>query len=83
MDDQLRRIEAKLDELSTKVGETHTSMFTRGGAFDRLDAVEKKTNEVYDEVGAFRAKVVFAASCVSAAVALIWAVVSKFWTPHN
>lgn len=90
MDDQLRRIEAKLDQLASQVGETHTAMFTRGGAFDRLDAVEKRADEVATahnntkaELDGIKGKVAFAAACASSLVAIAWALISKFWNPHN
>ena len=83
MDDQLQRIEAKLDALSEKAGETHTALFTRGGGFDRLDAVEKKASDVCLEVSSMKAKVAFAATCVSSLVAIVWAIIAKFWNPQN
>ena len=90
MDDQLLRIERKLDELAKTVGETHTAMFTRGGAFDRIDAVESKASSIEQahsvtrsEVDGIKGKVSLAAALVSSVVAIVWALVSKFWNPHN
>ena len=90
MDDQLRRIEAKLDALGEKLEQTHTSMFTRGGAFDRIDNLERKTSELGEssaktrsDLDGLKGKVAFAASCISAIVAVAWAVITKFWNPHN
>jgi hypothetical protein len=57
-----------------------------GGVLDRLSNVEdsaaaakKAATETREDLNTIKAKVAFAAACVSALVAAIWAVATKIW----
>lgn len=72
--------------LSKQTSETNTTIIMRGGVFDRLDGVEsavkavgEKATETKSELNTIKAKVAFAAACVSALVASAWALFTHAW----
>ena len=72
--------------LAKQTAETNTSIIMRGGVFDRLDGVEsavkavaEKSSETKSELNTIRAKVAFAAACISALVAAAWALFTHAW----
>lgn len=79
-------IRESISELVKKTTETNTTIIMRGGVLDRLDNVEKcsektadKTSEVRAELNTIKAKVAFAAACISSLIAAAWSIVTHFW----
>ena len=80
------KIHNDIKALAKQTAETNTTMIMRGGIFDRLDHVEtaaekasEKAGEARQELNTIKAKVAFAAACVSALVAAVWAVLTHLW----
>lgn len=72
--------------LAKQTAETNTTIIMRGGVFDRLDGVEsavksvaEKSSETKAELNTIKAKVAFAAACISALVASAWALFTHAW----
>ena len=72
--------------LAKQTAETNTTITMRGGVFDRLDGVEsavksvaEKSSETKAELNTIKAKVAFAAACISALVASAWALFTHAW----
>ena len=79
-----RQLNENVRALETKTNELNTTLTMRGGGvLDRLSATESKAVEAHNQVTTIKAKVAFAAACISALVAAIWAVASKIWNPNN
>lgn len=84
--DGLRSLRDDIKELARQTAETNTTLIMRGGVIDRLDAAEEslkrvseKATETKAELGTIKAKVAFAAACVSALIASAWAIITQFW----
>ena len=89
--ENFRTLNSAIKELEKRTGDLNTTLTMRGGGvLDRLSATESKAveatitaKEAHHEVTTIKAKVAFAAACISALVAAVWAVASKIWNPHN
>mgnify|MGYP001252629471 CR=1 FL=1 len=84
--DGFKSLREDIKDLARQTAETNTTIVMRGGVIDRLDAAEKGINiigekaaETKADLNTIKAKVAFAAACVSALVASVWALFTHFW----
>ena len=84
--DGLKSLREDIKELARQTAETNTTLIMRGGVIDRLDAAEEslklvseKATETKSELSTIKAKVAFAAACVSALIASAWAIITQLW----
>lgn len=87
--ESFRSLGDEIKALAKQSAETNTTILMRGGIIDRLDSAEaniekvrEKSTETKAELTTIKAKVAFAAACVSALVAAVWTLFAHFWKPN-